>query len=53
MIVVSVIVVSLVVLGIVVVLVMVARSPEGFEDPVGYHPGRDQLEHASLSDGTE
>jgi len=40
MIVVSAIVVSLVVLGIVVVLVMVLRSPEGYEDAEGYHPGK-------------
>ena len=40
MIVVSAIAVSLVVLGIVVVLVMVLRSPEGYEDAEGYHPGK-------------
>ena len=45
MIVVSAVVVSFVVLGIVVVLVMVARSPEGFEDEVGYHTSREEQEH--------
>ncbi len=40
MIVVSAIAVSLVVLGLVVLLVMVVRSPEGFEDDQGYHRGK-------------
>jgi len=38
--VVSTIVVSLVVLGLVVLAAMVMRSPEGFEDEQGYHPGK-------------
>ncbi len=41
MIVASIVVSSLVVLGVIVVLVMVARSPEGFENGLGYHSGRD------------
>ena len=45
MIVVSAVFFSLVALGIIVVLVMVARSPEGFENEGGYHSGRDPQEH--------